>query len=152
MDAVTHVTKVTMPAGEYFVGDPCYSVPDARWSEWLSKAGIDEEPIPQFMVASLDGMAVLGIGTDHGDGVYFDQERREYPVDAGMIGLVPVELVDLGNKPEPFGTHRMTWDAPFTCTYDESGGTIVLGSVRIPTDWDAIEEDLDDWSDDDEED
>ena len=61
MDAVTHVTKVTMPAGEYFVGDPCYSVPDARWSEWLSKAGIDEEPIPQFMVASLDGMAVLGI-------------------------------------------------------------------------------------------
>ena len=35
--------------------------------------------------------------TAYGDGVYEDQNGMMYPVDAGVIGLVPLEIVDEEN-------------------------------------------------------
>lgn len=128
MHAITGV-EITMPAGEYWVGDPCYAVPTSRWDEWLSAAGCYENPMPRILVAELDGQSVLGIGTAHGDGEYLDQKGRSYPVDAGLIGVTPVSLA----AKEPFGSHRITFDAPFRCFYDD--GTIVLGAIHIETDY-----------------
>lgn len=125
------IQAVEMPAGEYWVGDPCYSVPDERWMEWLEAANFRDER--RFLVADLDEHTVLGIGTAHGDGCYLGSDGHDYPVDAGLIGVTPVELVE----GEPFGSRRVIFSEPFTCTYDD--GMITLGSIHIATDWEDDE-------------
>ncbi len=130
---------VRMPAGTYLVGDPCYTVPEDRWCEWLAYAdpdvfgiGATSHDCKRVMVAELDGKPVLGIGTAHGDGMYSDQDRNRYPVDAGMIGLVPVELVaESGAKLRDDLGVVHTFPRPFECSYED--GVIILGDIRINT-------------------
>lgn len=137
------VLSVHMPAGTYYVGDPCYVVPDHRWMEWLALADPDvfgENPTrtdggtARIMNAELDGHPVLGIGTKYGDGVYVGSDGERYGVDAGLIGVVSVEIADatglsLGSV--------VKFDRPFTCSYED--GTIVLGHISIPTGDDDVE-------------
>jgi hypothetical protein len=127
---------ITMPAGEYWVGDPCYAVPNDRWMEWLNAADFLRQPTPRYLLAELDGYPVLGIGTAYGDGCYPGSDGSAYPVDAGLLGVVPVEVADS----DPFGMRRVVFAQPFECYYDH--GTITLGHIDIDTD----PED-DDWED-----
>lgn len=138
MKATKNTGSITMPAGRYWLGDPCYSVPDDRWMEWLKAARFDEPDGRRFLLAELDGYPVMAIGTAHGDGEYPGSDGFSYPVDAGLIGLVPVELVPEGET--PFGARTETFDSTFTCTYEEEGGVIVLGHIEIKTDWDDDED------------
>jgi hypothetical protein len=83
---------VTVPAGEYWLGDPCYSFDSQEtWMELLNSCDFFRDPIGTVVVGGKT-FQVLGFGTAHGDGVYRDQEGHEYGVDAGLIGLVPVEV------------------------------------------------------------
>lgn len=135
------VTAVVMPAGEYWVGDPCYSVPNDRWMEYLDDAGRDDHPHGEplrFLLGYLDDKPVLGVGTAYGDGEYADEMGRRYPVDAGLIGLTPV---DLAEDDSPFGSHLIKFDHDFTCSY--SDGTITLGDINIDTNGWADEDDYD---------
>ena len=126
-----HGDSVTMPPGTYWVGDPCYGVPDDRWMTWLNRANYKEDH--WFLLADLDGLPVLGISTAYGDGNYQGSDGNRYPVDAGMIGLVPEEIVNLGDPP-PFGMTRYVFDAPVQCSFDAQYGTISIGPVEIYTD------------------
>lgn len=131
MKATKNTGSITMPPGTYYIGDPCYSIPDERWMEWLHAARFDEPESRRFLLAELDGYPVMAIGTAHGDGEYPGSDGFSYGVDAGLIGLVPYEVAD------PTTSSRTeTWDHPFTCTYEEEGGVIVLGDIEIKTDWD----------------
>lgn len=121
------VTEVVMPAGEYWVGDPCYSVPNDRWMEWLEAADYENERT--ILLAELSEKPVLGINTAYGDGEYMDESGNSYPVDAGLIGLTPVELA---TESAPFGSHRVYFANDFTCSYND--GTITLGHINIDTD------------------
>lgn len=122
--------EVLMPPGTYRVGDPCYSVPTARWREWLTAANYMDEPT--ILLAELDGYPIIGIGTAYGDGRYVDAEGRTYAVDAGLIGLVPVGLPDLRDDRSGLW-HQVTFTEPFRCYYNESTQTIHLGTITIPT-------------------
>lgn len=135
-NATKNTGSITMPAGTYWVGDPCYSVPDDRWMEWLQAARYDQPESRRFLLAELDGYPVMAIGTAHGDGQYPGTDGFDYPVDAGLIGLVPYELV----REEPFGARLHTFDSPFTCTYEQEDGVIVLGDIEIRTSWDDEDE------------
>ena len=121
------IRAVIMPPGEYWVGDPCYAVPDARWDEWLDVAGVNAVPFPRFLFGELDSYPVLGIGTVYGDGEYHDDRNRSYPVDAGLIGLTPFKIA----RADVFGSHRMVFGNAFRCEYQD--GVIVLGHIRIDT-------------------
>jgi len=121
---------VRMPAGEYFVGDPCYAVPDDRWMEWLEAA--DYTNGHRFLLAELDGYPVLGVGTAYGDGAYPGTDGNTYPVDAGLIGLVPVQVA----TDAPFGMVRHTFTSDFECSYQEDSGKITLGHIAVFTDLD----------------
>ncbi len=75
----------------FYLGDVCYvlseDVYDQVWGEENNyEDGIIEVPGTDccFGVAS----------TAYGDGGYYDGESHEYGVDAGVIGLVPLELVE----------------------------------------------------------
>lgn len=127
--AALNIGSVTMPAGKYYVGDPCYSVPGHRWMEWLEAAKYDEPGI-RYLVADLDGRPVLGIGTMFGDGEYPGDDGNSYPVDAGLIGVVPVELADVTFSG---GVQEVDFPGDFQCCWDDSG-IITLGHIEIDTD------------------
>lgn len=131
--------RAILPAGKYVVGDPCYAIPEHRWMAWLDLA--DFRNSGTVLAAPLDGFVACGVETCYGDGLYYGNDGHEYPVDAGMIGLVPWEIADQTQQYESV----VTFDAPVEC-YRDNDGAIILGSVVIPTG----DEDEDDWYDEDE--
>lgn len=117
---------IVMPAGEYFIGDPCYSVPDEHWIPWLEAA--EYQSVDTYaLAATIDGHPVVGLGTAYGDGEYADDEGNLYGVDAGLIGLVPVAL---GTRYSD--TRRVRFDAPVKVIMD--GGVLHFGNISIDTD------------------
>lgn len=118
-----------IPAGTYWVGDPCYA--DSNREHWdaygASNDWFQSSPI------GTDGDAwCVGIGTKYGDGVYRDQDGREYPVDAGMIGVTPA--YQWTEEEPPFGSHLVTFERPVRLVYSE--GVIYIGTICIDTDED----------------
>lgn len=81
------VAKIVVPAGQYFLGDPCYAVPNDQWHALLDSCDTFEKPI-----GTVGGHTVVAFRTAYGDGTYLDQRGVEYPVDAGLIGLTPMSL------------------------------------------------------------
>jgi len=144
------INRVTYPAGEYWVGDPCYVVLDEHWGDWLDATGWTS-PIMQAQIDLLPGYTfnVCGVNTAWGDGGFDDQFGFGYCVDSGMIGVVPERyryfmehyrsskayeldhlktLSQLVNFAEPFDIYR-------------KGGVIHIGHLAIDTDpvWDEDE-------------
>ena len=148
--------STTVPAGFYWVGDPCYTIPDEDWMAWLEAANYQEEG--DLLEADLgDGKYAVGLSTAYGDGSYNDRQGREYFVDAGLIGLVSV-LWNQEVEEKPTTRYLVKFDAP-TEVWTESG-TLHFGmGITIYTndlgyddpyeeDWDAVD---DEWFPEDEE-
>lgn len=135
--------SVTLPAGRYVVGDPCYHVPDGEWNAVLEQSDFFEGQCwANFKTgAGLIG-TVVAFGTAYGDGVYEDAAGREYGVDAGLIGVIP--LHDVGAALDLSCAHVIEFSAPFTC--QSVDGVIIFGFVEINTedtsadDFDALED------------
>ena len=75
----------------FYIGDICYCLSNKVYHDfWGKKKGyedgvyVEPESMLRFAVA----------GTAHGDGCYHDRAYNFYEVDAGVIGLVPLELVE----------------------------------------------------------
>lgn len=132
-----------MPAGRYWVGDPCYCF-DGSWHKILDSSNYLKEPYYK------DGVAVVcALSTAHGDGMYLDRQGRSYPVDAGLIGLVLCGEEDYapGSRIVEFGNEIKCY-----VNDDVAGHVIVFDSgdvkIEIPTE----SEDEDNYDDEDEED
>ena len=76
----------------FYIGDICYVLDDATyhgvWGGAGYEGGIYEVPGTGYSFAAAH--------TAYGDGIYTDDGGHEYDVDAGNIGLVPLELVEDG--------------------------------------------------------
>lgn len=129
--------EVTLPPGDYVVGDPCYMIDRADWMAWLEAADYENESREHVLAANIDDALAVGVPTAHGDGAYVDQFGYEYGVDAGLIGAVPVHVADAATDSAyvtmgAVGVTVFTFNAPFRCYYDN--GTVVIGHLRIDTD------------------
>ena len=120
---------VKMPAGTYVIGDPCYSIKDEDWIPWLEAADYTKSHV---MLANVEGQPVLGLGTAYGDGCYHDQKGNQYPVDAGMIGLVPLEIAEASGDYRPDLSNVVDFPRPFKCSRKEDG-TLTFGDIVIKT-------------------
>lgn len=139
--------KITLPAGRYFVGDPCYTAgkDDKAWQDWCSTADFGSDDV---MAATFNGLPVVGLHTAHGDGSYRDFEGREYGVDAGLIGAVPEELIKKMNISEDDLKNSGHWvetKEPFVLEQGVIGGQLEIGSVTIATDAADDDEDTTPW-------
>lgn len=78
-------------AGEYYLGDPCYCFAHGTesWRELLNSCRCFE-----YTMGILNNSYVLAFNTMYGDGTYIDNNGYNYPVDSGLIGLVPVNLIE----------------------------------------------------------
>jgi hypothetical protein len=84
--SIEHPYGPLLPAGKYWIGDPGYVLTD--WDAYLDDSDFEGG------VYELNGALAMIFDTDHGDGGYEDQEGRVYGVDSGMIGAVPVSMVE----------------------------------------------------------
>lgn len=134
-------------AGTYYIGDICYALNDDIYQKyWGNQFSFDSG------LYDVDGKQFAVLPTAYGDGCYRgrgDNFDCDFPVDAGVIGLVDIRLVDKfdTNAPINFGK-VVTFEQDIMFSYDF--GTITILSkdflVTIVTD-DEYEED-DEWDDD----
>jgi len=131
------------PAGKYYVGDLCYVMHD-EWDEvcGLFFKGRDDHGCNQGVFELKDGRKFASFNTKYGDGAYFDQYGEEYGVDAGLIGCIALNDIDLnadGNFTR--GGQIIQFDSDFTVSggdrYEdrrEWDGEIRIGHIVIKTD------------------
>jgi hypothetical protein len=122
------IEKITIPAGTYILGDPCYVIRDEDWMPLLEDCDYFRWP-----VGKIGGHQVIALGTKYGDGCYHDQSGNPYGVDAGLIGLVPMAY---GGK-KSHGNREVTFTEPAEC-WDEDGvlhfGDIVIDTANFTED------------------
>jgi hypothetical protein len=111
-----------IPAGAYYLGDPCYVVRDGEWGGLLDMTDCFDNP-EGFLS---DGTRVVAFGTYYGDGEYYDQFGRDYGVDAGLIGLVPWSDSFAGA-----GGHKVEFDKDVFAHEDD--GILTFGNIVIDT-------------------
>lgn len=80
--------------GTYYIGDPCY-IFDESWNRLLDEHDyfIDDDRI-----YNVDGHLCCMGNTAYGDGTYYDTFNRQYCVDSGMLGILPIECLNIDNK------------------------------------------------------
>lgn len=124
------VGSAVVPAGTYVVGDPCYSIANDGWMDWLEAADFRNPDKGHVLQATIRGKVAVGVKTFAGDGCFTGTDGNEYGVDAGMIGLVPIEVADKND----LGERRVvvTFDEPVTC-FNDYDGNITLGDIVIAT-------------------
>lgn len=129
--------KYTIPAGQYFFGDPCYSpVGNNDWDRLLDFNQVFDTPLVNF-----DGRIVLGFNTVYGDGLYHSNMDHTIPVDAGLIGLVTA----FPGEDAPKGMYLVTF-AKHTICFEDSG-VMFFGDISVDTTESANRE----WADHDDE-
>jgi hypothetical protein len=114
--------SVVVPKGAYILGDPCYVVPDADWGALLQSCNYFNEP-----VGKVGDFEVLAFGTKWGDGCYPDNKGNTYPVDAGLIGLVPVAYATTDWNDSTL----VVFETATLCTNDD--GVLKFGDYIVDT-------------------
>ena len=122
---------MTMPAGEYYIGDLCYVMHD-EWDEFC-KLTISGNRVLDGEFNLADGRRFATFTTKWGDGNYFDEDGKSYDVDAGLIGCIKLDDIDLTNKDNFLAGGRVVeFVQPFS-TF-KAGSVIRIGNVVIETD------------------
>lgn len=125
----------TLPAGQYYIGDCCYVLQREHydWDDFCHQFWEDGENI------TINKLPVVAYSTLWGDGTYKSNTGKYFPVDAGMIGIMPKKLWK--GTGQPFGCTLVTFKAKFTCE-DMGQGVLRFGDIVIDTgDEDEDEED-----------
>lgn len=135
-----------MRPGTYLVGDLCY-VMHPQWKEVCDLMfATDGNGVLDGEFNLANGVRFAVHSTAYGDGTYFDEQDRQYPVDAGLIGCIRVEDVY-----DPMwyleGVHTVEFKNPFELVYDNglikfvehlTNGAV---SVTLAVDTDPVYED-----------
>jgi hypothetical protein len=143
--------EIILPAGEYYIGDPCYIFYNS-WDDILGVTGMFDNDISKYK-----GFRFFVGQTAYGDGMYLDNYGKEYPVDAGLIGILDIEMLRIDNRIQKeeikeFG-NIVSFDKEFLCIIEE--GYFKFGNIEIETNWEDDDEYDDedyDWDDDDDDD
>ena len=126
-----------LPAGRYYVGDPCYVIPDETWPTFCKAMYPDGRGPPKVGVFWLpDGTKYAGFTTKYGDGLYesYGKTEQMFYVDSGSIACIPVDALP-SDKVEKAKGHVIHFDKSFSVAYDAENGTIIFDDLYIPTDW-----------------
>jgi len=128
-----------MRPGTYLVGDLCY-VMHPQWKEvcnLMFATGDNSVLDGEFNLAN--GVRFALHSTAYGDGTYQDQEGRDYPVDAGLIGCIRVEDV---YDPEWYlaGVQTVVFDKQFELVYNDGIISFVYADGDVALEINTAEE------------
>ena len=78
---------VTSKTG-FVICDPCYVLSKSVYVDFWGKQKKFADGVFDY-----EGSSFAVAGTAYGDGIYYDNHVNKYPVDAGVIALIPLDLV-----------------------------------------------------------
>ena len=120
-----------LPGGTYFIGDPCYMFNES-WHKILDDTNSLEDGVHEIF-----GHKIFTGNTCYGDWVYQDNFGNEYEVDAGLLGTLPIALLDVDKKYSIEELKRrgriFEMKDEFYCSVKD--GKFVFGHVVIDTDY-----------------
>ena len=122
-----------LPAGTYFIADPCYIIRDEQYDRLLEETNYFGYLLPDrgnIFIDSVTKLPFAVFSTAYGDGSYLDESGFEYGVDAGCISCVPVAMVDKHTSAGD-SINLVTFDSPFEVGYNH--GLITFGHIQIKT-------------------
>lgn len=133
---------VSVLPGTYVLGDPCYAVAEAEWHDLLESCDYFGQAIGTLK----DKSQVLAFHTAYGDGEYPSNIGAKFPVDAGLIGLVPVDSADM-SKFRDILSKTVTFTEEVLASFD-AFGMLKFGYIEINTGDEPMEDDEEeeDWS------
>jgi hypothetical protein len=127
-------TSFTVEPGVYYIGDPCYafSHTSGSWEILGENSGwFQDSPI-----AELKGNHVLGLPTKYGDGSFTCSGQvngefimKDLSVDAGLLGLIPVELAERSEEELEDLYLKVTFREQITV--EANDGILVIDSLQI---------------------
>jgi hypothetical protein len=140
-EITTTGTSITLPAGQYWIGDLSYVMP--RHWERICEMMLDADNEHDGLF-EIDGFNLWLHSTEYGDGIYQAKTNTlmkskklisEFCVDAGIIGIVPMELTNASNADYSVGM-KVTIADIVSCTYEDgfyifssSGRELVINSM-----------------------
>jgi len=136
--------SVNFKAGKYYVGDLCYVINDKHWDELGEKTNWFQND-EQF---EFKGKTIFVSHTAYGDGRFNDYQGREYFVDAGLIGVIPFDIID--NNEIGDGGQIIEFEKDFYASCSDKG-IFKIGNITIDTSNEDEEEDEEEDYDDEEE-
>lgn len=134
-----------LPRGKYLIGDPCYMIPDKLWLGTLDRTGYfgipDHVNKPECTdwdegLYHIDGEKCFAFSTQYGDGCYplynasTGQLLKELGVDAGLMGLMPVNVAKLEGGSWLCYEHTFEDDFPVYRTHQ---GIFIFGNLTVVT-------------------
>jgi hypothetical protein len=127
---------MTMPAGQYYVGDLCY-VMHPEWDE-VCELFFPADAPPRGVEGEFtlkDGRRFASFGTAYGDGEYRSSINTLHSVDSGSIGCILIEDIrdDAYDDIERLGA-IVEFDQPFEV--DSDAGLLKFGHILIETNYD----------------
>ena len=122
-----------LPAGRYYIGDPCYVIREEDWNKVCDEMFKDSEDFECMIIKILEKPFFIG-RTAYGDGTYRDQENHQYGVDSGSLGAVPVEII------KNLGIDMFCYDFPNGLVITYKDGNFDFGGIVINTNWEKTED------------
>ena len=122
-----------LPAGTYYIGDLCYALPDSVYYGYWENTGF------QMGRHKVDDYVFAVGNTYAGDGVYHGSDGKDYPVDAGIIGIADIrlcrkELQEGITKYKRIELNVVKFRKPVHFTCNDGVFNITSGSRRITID------------------
>lgn len=113
--------------GNYYIGDPCYFIKDEDWMDFLDQLTGQEYEGGTGEV-NFKGKTLFTSSTKYGDGTYLDNGDNRYPVDTGLISVIPTNIYQ--ENPQIKGYYI---DTTFVCETVDDEGVIRIGDIEIYT-------------------
>lgn len=127
-----------MKAGLYWVGDPCYVLDkDNGWDWGKVLDQTDYFSGDSCVITAKEKVyQVCVYNTAHGDGVYFGSDGKDYSVDAGLIGIIPINALPsikgkYGDGDAVDNGHLKLFSEDFSC--QNESGLMTFGDILIDT-------------------
>ena len=120
-----------MEAGRYYVGDLCYVLHEV-WDEVCDLTFDKQGRMLDGEHYLKDGRKFALYSTKYGDGTYHDAQGRRYHVDAGCIGCILEDDINLkieGNETD--GGQLIEFARDFVT--GDNNGQLLFGTVLIET-------------------
>lgn len=123
------------------MGDPCYVV--KKHSDWMKL--LKATDYFKNEEQTFKGQQIFADGTAYGDGTYLDQKGRQYFVDAGLIGIMPIEVIESDGD----GGQIIEFKDAFYVS--AKNGIFHFGDITINTKCDDDDKNEDEWEDEEDE-
>lgn len=116
--------SVTLPKGKYYIGDLCYIKKLSNvWDDFCHEFFKENH-------SEVAGIEFFAANTADGDGEFTGTDGFNYPVDAGLIGIISTKHLTEADLAEDY-INVTKFDKPFTVSADK--GVFHFGHITIDT-------------------